>query len=388
MLLVPLRTLLSVLLFVMPVTWLSCTTTTQSSMPVRPGALVPLPVRLGAWSAADDSPQTLVLVALDGVRWRDVFHGVEPERALAHGMQDSEILDATALVPNLHSLAAQGAAIGARGAGMVASGPNFLSVPGYMEMLSGRTFTGCTSNGCGRIQTSTIADQFAALPDTSPSDVAVIASWEGVGRAAAKHPEELTISVGRTSGRTRHRLRFDRVARALLVAGEHAGPEPGSANFRRDRETSAIALHYLRARRPRFLFLGLGETDEYGHRNDYRGYLRALTYADYVIGRIAAILSSFEAEGRRTTLIVTTDHGRAYDFVGHGARAPESAEIWMVAAGWGIRPQGNVTPTERITLADVAATIRRLGGLPDGEASSDPIPEILAPPPAELAHLE
>lgn len=41
---------------------------------------------------------------------------------------------------------------------------------------------------------------------------------------------------------------------------------------------------YLRQVEPSFLFLGLGDTDEYAHRNDYRGYLRALGHADHVVG--------------------------------------------------------------------------------------------------------
>jgi bisphosphoglycerate-independent phosphoglycerate mutase (AlkP superfamily) len=129
----------------------------------------------------------------------------------------------------------------------------------------------------------------------------------------------------------------------------------------------------------------MGDTDEYGHRNDYRGYLRALTYADYVIGQVAAILSTYEAEGRRATLLVTTDHGRAENFIDHGAGAPESAAVWLVAAGWGIPPQGNVVPRERLFLADIAATIRRIGGLRDTEPTSHPIAEILHSDAARVA---
>jgi phosphopentomutase len=147
-------------------------------------------------------------------------------------------------------------------------------------------------------------------------------------------------------------------------------------------------LHYLRTQRPRFLFLGLGETDEYGHKNDYRGYLRALSHADYVVGQIAAILSAYERQGRRTTLIVTTDHGRSDDFIAHGDFAPESAQIWLIAAGWGIRPQGVVVPSEPRYLGDIAATIRTIGGLTREEPSSAPLAEVLYPAAVEVALAE
>jgi bisphosphoglycerate-independent phosphoglycerate mutase (AlkP superfamily) len=154
-------------------------------------------------------------------------------------------------------------------------------------------------------------------------------------------------------------------------------------DFRRDQQTAAIALHYLQKNRPRFLS-GLGEPDEFGHRGDYRGYLRALAYADNVIGRVAATLAGYEREGRRTTLLVTTDHGRSHDFTGHGKNYPESAQVWLVAAGWGVRPLGVVAPSEHRSLADVATTIRLLGGL-ERPKPDEPLVALLQPAALGLA---
>src|SRR5262245_34502845 len=79
--------------------------------------------------------RTVVLVAIDGVRWHEVFEGVDPALADRYGLTRSERLDAESLTPNLHRLMTrEGAAIGAPGEGpeMVASGPNFMSLPGYI----------------------------------------------------------------------------------------------------------------------------------------------------------------------------------------------------------------------------------------------------------------
>jgi hypothetical protein len=373
-----LRTLLAALSIAATVVWVSCANHT-SLLPVQPGVLVALPLGLETDGGSDATGHTIVLVAIDGVRWQEVFVGVEPQRAKKHGMGTSELLDARELVPNLHALGDAGAAInGGEGAGMIASGPNYVSLPGYKEMLTGRRVSDCHHNHCGRVKLQTIVDEFASLPGTSPDDVAVIGSWEGVGKAAARDPRRITLSVGRTHGETRDRLRTDPIGRALIEAGERAGPLPGIGDFRRDHQTAEIALHYLRTQRPRFLFLGLGEPDEYGHRNDYRGYLRSLAYADNVVGRVAAVLSDYEREGRRSTLLVTTDHGRADNFVDHGAHAPESATVWLVAAGWGIRTLGVVAPTERRYLADVATTIRLLAGV-ERATAQHPLASLLHP---------
>ena len=69
------------------------------------------------------------------------------------------------------------------------------------------------------------------------------------------------------------------------------------------------------------------------------------------------MLAGFEREGRRTTLLVTTDHGRAIDFTGHGANAPESAAVWLIAAGYGIQRRGFIHPRRSYQLADVGKMI-------------------------------
>lgn len=336
---------------------LSCMTP-SSPRYVQPGHLRELAAPLGV-ETDPDLPHTIVLVALDGVRWYDVFHGVEKERAKALGFRADEMLSAARLLPNLASLADAGMAIGADGSGISANGPGFVSLPGYMEMLTGAP-TRCLDNDCASVDGPTIADEMAADPGTGPLDVAVISSWDRIDRAAAKAPENLIVSAGRQHGKTRERLRFDPVAEELFDRGSKDGPEPGTGDFRRDRSTAAIALHYLRAQRPRFLFIGLGETDELAHKGDYRGYLAALVQADEAIGNVAAVLSEYEREGRRTTLIVTTDHGRGPEFTGHGSYAPESGAVWLIAAGAGIPRIGRAKFPRPHKLSDVAGMIRAL----------------------------
>lgn len=343
--------------------------TQRVSTPVTPGALV-----TEVSPPAATPTRTVVLVALDGVRWQEIYDGVDRALAKKHGMAPGEVIPAAKLVPNLTALRRRGAAMGGpRQSAMVASGPVFVSMPGYLEMLSGRRPTGCTNNECPPTTLRTIADDFAAEPGVDPLDVAVISSWETIGRACASDPSRLTISTGRTQGATRERLRFDAEASVLLAAGEIAGPEPGENDFRRDADTAALALHYLDARTPRFLFLGLGETDEYGHKDDYRGYLRALVFADFVVGAVAQKVDEYERRGIPTTLVVTTDHGRMNDFVKHGAG--ESNAVWMIASGAGIQRHGGRSAGEA-HLADVASTIRAITGVGAIDPSSEPIAEI------------
>ena len=326
--------------------------------PLHPASAAAIPASFGAGSDAGTGEHSIVLVAIDGVRWQEIFHGVEQKRALDAGMSPAEVLSARALIPNLSTLRERGTALGPDR--IAASGPEFISQPGYMELMTGSRETGCTTNACSRVRIPTLADDFARQSGVAPDEVAVIASWSGVGPAAAVDPTRVTVSVGRDGGLTRDRLRFDAQARALLDTAAEAPPAPGSGDYRPDALTAEIAIHYLRKKRPRFMFLSLGDTDEHAHRGDYPGYLRALAHADWVVGRIAGVLAEHERSGRRATLIVTTDHGRENEFANHGAHAPESAAVWLIAAGAGIEP-GRLGRVSR--LADVATAVRTIAGV-------------------------
>jgi hypothetical protein len=268
------------------------------------------------------------------------------------------------LIPNLHRLmTTDGAAIGAHADAIIhASGPEFASLPGYLELMSGRSDTGCANNDCAGAHDTTLADDVAH----AGGETAVFSSWPAIGRAisAARHVPGILASVGRHGGRDRERIAGVPGVTAWLQAGERFTPELGEHDFRADAHTAEAALSYWEARRPRLLFVALGETDEYAHADDYRAYLDALHRVDAIIGRFARRAAQHAARGRPTTLLVTTDHGRADGFIEHGGQWPESARIWLVAAGSGIRAHGYVKSPLPRRLADIAPTIRHLMRMP------------------------
>ncbi len=290
----------------------------------------------------------IVLVTLDGVRWHEVFEGVDARLADSHGLPSGELATAAELTPNLHRIVAtHGAALGAPGHGspISASGPNFVSLPGYAELLSGRRITNCRDNQCTSSGRRTIIDELSK----DPKQVAVFTSWPDIAKVASEH-------------------------------GPLAEPIPRPDAFRPDALTADLAIQHLRAHAPKFLFVGLGEPDEYGHANDYAGYLRALRYADRRIGEIDAELERLAARGTRTALFVTADHGRADSFVDHGAKYPESARVWLIAAGSALRTVGFVAAPSDRRLADLAPTVRAIAGLPRDvdPAAGSPLAELFS----------
>jgi hypothetical protein len=260
-------------------------------------------------------------------------------------MPRASIVSASELLPNFrHLFFEHGTVIGdprLKG-GIEASGPNHVSMPGYLELLTGAT-TPCRSNDCGLKPTSTLLDELDDRPRGRPDAIAAFTSWEALGAIAAGDATRSFIRAGRGEG-------------------EDEPPYPGSGKYRPDRVTEALAVAHLLADRPRFVWIGLGDTDEWAHRHDYRGYLDALRSADAFLGELAAHFGEMGDYGARTALFVTTDHGRDGNFADHGG--PASTRVWLAAHGASIAESGAIATPEVRHLRDVTPTIRTLLGYP------------------------
>jgi len=343
---------------------LSCGEGNVRSAPrVAIDAVMPLPTQ----SVPTDA--RVVLLTIDGVRWQDVFEGSDPT------LSGAESVPAEKLMPRTYALLeGRGVALGARregcGAVRTASGAN-VSLPGYQEIFTGRP-SPCRDNDC-RIVRQTVMDEAAAA---RVAGVASIGAWAPLGRAVSGGASGVFVATGRNWSATSRTMAP--ALDALVRSGAEADPFPGHDDYRPDEHTASIALEYFRTMKPAFLHVGLGDTDEWAHRGDYRAYLTALHHADSLIGDLADTLDTMGDAGRRTTIIVTTDHGRNSDFQGHGALRMESGRTFMLLFGERVATHGVGCPRRDITLADIAPTIRTLMGLPRDhrEGAGNPIDEI------------
>jgi hypothetical protein len=294
--------------------------------------------RVTAKGPGVDAP--VVLVTIDGVRWQEIFEGTD--RVLSRQLP----IGPERYLPNLHALGTDhGAFVGAPGRGTIAaSGPNYVSLPGYTELLSGRP-SRCHDNNCARTNLPSILDEAHA----AGAKVAAFASWDRLDHAATASPGAFMVSCGRG-------------------ADSSIDPWPGAGNYRPDRLTAALALAYFEAEEPDVFFLGLGDPDEHAHQNNYDAYVESIRQADAIVGRLLSILERSGDRGRRTHVVVTADHGRAYDFKDHGAYS-EAARVWMVASGPRFAARGAVGSPRRRYLADITPTLRLVLGLaPDTSA--------------------
>jgi len=103
-----------------------------------------------------------------------------------------------------------------------------------------------------------------------------------------------------------------------------------------DSITFQAATEYLKRKQPRVLFIGLGETDEWGHGRRYDRYLNAAHRADAFVGRVWELAQSLPEYKGRTSIIIGPDHGRGgtiRDWTDHNAKVEGAEFVWSAVIG-------------------------------------------------------
>lgn len=344
---------------------------------------------LGAWPATAESwkSRNVVLVVSDGLRWQEVFGGadsslMDPKRG---GVRNVETLRrdfhrATAeeareaLLPFFWTvLARQGQIYGNRRRGSLArvtNGLNF-SYPGYNEMLTGRPDPRIDRNDFGPNPNETVFE-LLNRQEGFRGRVAAFATWGVFNDIFARGRSGVPVFAGwapplEGSG-----------PRVLLLRELYRTTTRIWEDNALDSLMHAAAKEYLQEHRPRLLFVGYGETDEWAHAGRYDLTLRAAHQFDRFLADLWETLESLPEYRGQTTLLVTTDHGRGSgpsDWRRHGEKVKGSEAIWIGLLGPDVAPLGERAEVPEVTLAQVAATIARLCGLAGAPAEiAQPLP--------------
>ncbi|MCC7441128.1 MAG: alkaline phosphatase family protein [Bdellovibrionales bacterium] len=287
-------------------------------------AALALTSALVAWpssAAKANTPANVILITWDGVRYEEVFQG---EDAALGGQAGSLVF------PSLWSLAAGPGAIltGQRpGSDVAVSNPHHVSLPAYQSILAGSTQP-CANNDCGRIRAETFPERLVAsgLPR---AQVAVLASWKKISLAAESR--EGTVFTNSGIEPLVDPVSGESDAELQAINRAQAAEKPPWWDARYDRYTWAHAMRYLRAHRPRFLYISLNDPDERAHRGEYTEYLQSLRRADTWLGELRAQLSQMGDYGRDSVILISTDHGRGKGSMwkDHAASIENSRWIWV-----------------------------------------------------------
>lgn len=145
-------------------------------------------------------------------------------------------------------------------------------------------------------------------------------------------------------------------------------------SVRLDVFTQNYAMAALKNRKPKVMYISYGETDDWAHENEYDQYLWSAKQTDAYIKEIWDFVKSDSQYKDKTTMIITTDHGRGTSktsWTGHGSSIPDAGQRWMIAIGPDTPADGEMKSEGQRYSSMLARTISELLGkkYPDDKAS-------------------
>jgi hypothetical protein len=329
--------------------------------------------------ASTPNERFVVLVTLDGVRVQELFGGMDPvianAQAAESGIYDMAVTKGRwwretpearreALMPFFwKTLAPAGMVLGnqAKGSKVTVQNDQWFSYPGYSEMMTGEPQPEVTSNDFVRYPHRTVLEHVREELGLEHAEVAQIGSWDGLKYAASSRDGAFFMNGGR-----------DPVPATLstpeidLYVDLRRQVQQYWEETTSDVLTYRIAREFMKTNKPRVMWIGIGQSDDWAHARRYDLVLDYLHIADGLLADLWQTLQSMEPYRGRTTLIVTTDHGRGRtpaDWAEHDAGIQGSQDIWIAIIGPDTPALGEVRDFADVTQGTVAATMLKHLGL-------------------------
>jgi hypothetical protein len=318
--------------------------------------------------------ENVIVVTLDGFRWQEVFGGADETiftakqggvRDLA-GLRDRYWRDSPtarreSLMPFLWTtMAKQGQVFGNPARKAVARSTNGLkfSYPGYSEIFCGVADPRIDSNA-KRDNPNLSVLEFLHGRSAFRNKVEAVCTWDVFPSIFRSRQNGLPVHAGWVPFKADPLTERERQSNEYLERSPRIWPDNVFDVFTMEAANSA-----LDRRKPRVLYIGLGETDEWAHAGRYDLYLDAARKADRFLAEIWERLQKDAQYRGKTSLIVTTDHGRGLtrvDWTDHGKNVPGAEFIWIAVLGPDTPAMGERENIEA-KQSQVAATIAALLG--------------------------
>jgi hypothetical protein len=327
-------------------------------------------------STAPLKTKNVILVTTDGLRWQEVFGGAD--RSLMT-KKEGKVSDITALTDKFWrddtnarrealmpfvwgEIAKHGQIYGNFEKGSeakVTNGLNF-SYPGYNEIFTGKADPRVDSNDKVPNPNVTVFEWLHGKPEFQ-GRVAAFGSWDCfpsiLNRDRAKFPVNAGYEPLEVPDMNANATLINRLLRetAAIWGGE-----------RFDSFTYHMGLEYLTQKKPRLMYFGFGDTDEFSHAGQYGLYLDSAHRVDSYLKELWETVQAMPEYRDTTTLIVSTDHGRGEAATGewksHGEKTQGSERIWIAVMGPDTPALGERTDQPTVTQSQIAATLAAILG--------------------------
>ena len=317
--------------------------------------------------------ENVILVTMDGYRWQELFMGIDSallESDFTGGREalrekfwgDTEDVRVTKLNPFFVDLVKnEGILLGDRRIESLVDCTNnmWFSYPGYNEILFGKADDErITSNAKTPNPNVTFLEALNQKEDFS-GKVAAFTSWDVFPYIINEERSGVYVNGGFRNADLENLTETEQFLNKIQP--QTSSPWGG---VRLDVFTHNYALEYIKSRKPRVTYIAYGETDDFAHNGNYTKYIESAKLTNDFLEEIWDYVQSDEFYKDKTTLIITTDHGRGTvpleTWRGHGTDIDGAGQIWIAAIGPDIDSKANLQG--QFYQSQVAATVMKLLG--------------------------
>ncbi len=320
--------------------------------------------------------ENVIIITTDGFRWHEVFTGMdkliaqdkrynEDDSAYIFKKYWSDDMDESRkrLLPFFwNTVAAKGQLYGNRllGNKVNVSNPYWFSYPGYSEIMCGFVDEAINTNEYKPNPNTTVLEFLNAQP-LIKGKVAAFGAWEAFGRILNKERSGIPVVAAYDSCGGKNPTPNEQLINAMLRDAHKKWKEECFDVF-----THYEAMEQLRTKKPKVLYVAYGETDEWAHLRQYRSYLDAAHQVDAWIKEIWDHIQTDPQYKNKTTLFITTDHGRGNKqkdkWTSHGSSVEDADQIWFAVMGPNTTPSGEMKTVVQLYQKQFAQTIAKLMG--------------------------
>jgi hypothetical protein len=328
--------------------------------------------------------RNIIIITLDGYRWKELFQGADPailandkfvkDTSVTRFNDSSIVARREKLLPFFwNTISRKGQLYGNREFKnrVNCSNMHFLSYPGYSEMFVGFPDPLVSSNDTVENPNATVFE-FIHKHKAFKNRVAAFSTWDAFPYIL----REARSGIHVNSGNEMATGKISAVERSL---NKNHHTTRHANGIRYDDVTFRYAMEFLKRKRPRVLFIGFDETDAHGHAGRYDEYLKSAHKTDKMISELWNWVQSQPNYKDKTTLFITTDHGRGSgkrNWRNHRLIAPGSGHTWFAVIGPDTPAFGEMKFKARYKQKQVAKTIAAFLGLQYNN-KEEPVGEIV-----------
>lgn len=326
---------------------------------------------------ADAQTENVIIITTDGFRWQEVFNGIDTTIANDNrfNQNDSAYLFKKYRSDNVNerrkkllpfiwnTIAAHGQIYGNRNLGnnVNNANPYWFSYPGYSEIMCGFVDTAINSNKYKNNPNTNLLEFFNEQPELKDR-VAAFGAWDAFDRILNEPRSKLPVIAAFDDCGGNHPSANEKLINAMLKDSYRPFGEEECL----DVFTHYEVMEYLKNKRPKVLYIAYGETDEWAHAKKYKSYLDAAHQVDAWIKEIWDFVQSDPQYKNKTTLFITTDHGRGDiikdQWTSHGKAIEDAYQIWFAAMGPNTASSGEMKDSMQLYQKQFAQTIAKLMG--------------------------